>query len=121
MGSPIAAAWFAHRNLSELGQRRSARKVLKIGLALTIALLALALVLPDNFPNIILPLAYSSTIYYVAKNRFEVSVAKHLASGGKLGSWWLVAGVSILFLLGVFAVLSLTIWGLPLISSQFPK
>ena len=98
LGAPIAACWFLSRNYRALDQGRSAAQSLLWGVLGTAALLGISFFLPDNFPNQALPLGYTFGLYHVAKQLQGTTVAEHIATGGRLGSWWNVVGVSLVCL-----------------------
>jgi hypothetical protein len=98
LGAPIAACWFLSRNYRALDQGRSAVQSLLWGVLGTAALLGISFFLPDNFPNQALPLGYTFGLYQFAKRMQGETVAEHVATGGRLGSWWKVVGVSLVFL-----------------------
>ena len=105
LGSPIAAAWFVHRNFMTLNPESRGLRTLWLGLAATVAVFVVAFYLPKHFPNALLPLAYSFAIYQYALFLFKTSYHQHLAAGGRTGSWWRVIGVSLLALLTLMGVL----------------
>lgn len=111
LGSPLAAAWFAAANFKALAQPAQARLILYWGVGLLAVVTIVSFLLPDGVPNSVLPIAYSMGVYYSAKNRFEEAVRLHLASGGKLGSWWRVVGVSLLVSLVLVLVLVVVVFG----------
>jgi len=98
LGAPIAACWFLSRNYRALDQGRSAAQSLLWGVLGTAALLGISFFLPDNFPSQALPLGYTFGLYYVAKQLQGETVAEHIATGGRLGSWWNVVGISLICL-----------------------
>jgi len=102
-GGPLAAAWLFWLNYRAFGRDRSARQSLWIGVGATVALAALGMVLPENFPAIALPVAYSLGIHYYAKQIFARSFEQHLAQSGLKGSWWTVIGIAFASVLGVLA------------------
>ena len=104
LGSPIAAAWFIHRNFMTLGNESRALRTLWLGLAATAAVIVVALYLPNRFPNAVLPLAYSIAIYQYALFLFKGAYNKHLTEGGRKGSWWVVIGVGLLAVLALAGV-----------------
>jgi hypothetical protein len=106
IGAPIAAAWFAAHNVRALGKADKARKILFWGAFATVLVLGMAFVLPEDAPNIILPLAYSLAIRALSEKMFK----EH--AGGVIGSWWRVVSVSFAWLLVVLAVLLGVIFGL---------
>jgi hypothetical protein len=104
LGSPMAAAWFASKNFKTLGQPHEAQRALLLGVAATIVMLAIAAVLPENFPSSVFPLSYTVAVYVLAKSQFGRIVKDHTNAGGPLGSGWHVAGVSMLIVLAVLGV-----------------
>jgi len=104
-GGPFAAAWLFWINYRAFGKDRSARQSLWIGVGASVALVALGFVLPERFPSIALPAAYSLGIHYYAKQIFARSFEQHRAQGGLKGSWWTVIGIAFACVLGVLAAL----------------
>ena len=107
VGSPVAACWFFSHNVRQLGDPRNAQKWLLWGGGVSFVLLVLAcmLPLPQRFPHLVIPLGYSLGIREAAKRIQGAAVTQHVSAGGRLGSWWLVVGISLLFLIGVLALL----------------
>jgi hypothetical protein len=105
IGSPIAAALVAASNYRRLARDREARDVIVWGLAATVVMLGIAFVLPDNFPNSALPLAYSFGVRALADIRFGGVVKAHRAAGGTPASWWRLLAISFSSLLVVGAIL----------------
>ena len=58
-GGPIAAVYYLRRNYIALGKDDYAQKTLAYGIIIIVFLLGLLPFLPEKFPNMILPLAYS--------------------------------------------------------------
>jgi hypothetical protein len=104
IGAPIAASWFFSRNYRQLGDSGRATMALVWGVLGTLVALVIATFLPDWFPNIVFPLAYSLGLRAMAQNIHGNAVAQHVSSGGKLGSWWVVVGISTLMLLVIVAI-----------------
>jgi len=59
----------------------------------------IAFLLPDNFPNIVLPLAYSVAMRQMVAYLQGDAINTHLAAGGNQGSWWITIGLSVAVLL----------------------
>src|SRR5262245_54877305 len=70
LGAPIAAAWLAAYNYRALGRAHDARQVLISGVVATLVVFAIAVVLPEDFPSVVLPLAYCFVVLTLAKQRF---------------------------------------------------
>ncbi len=118
VGSPLAASWFFHRNYLALGDERRAARALWFGLAATIVVFAIASVLPERFPNALLPLLYTAAIDLYASAQFRARYDKYLADGGRKGSWWTVVGVSLLALLVVIGVLLAVVATMPRLAQR---
>jgi hypothetical protein len=105
LGAPIAACWFLARNYRHLGNDEAANQSLVWGTLSTIAILAICFFLPDGFPNQLIPIAYTVGLLQLAKKLQGDAVAKHIAAGGRLGSSWEVAGVGLLCLVVILAII----------------
>lgn len=67
-GGPIAVVYFLHKNYISLNNEELARKTIILGSLFLIALLGILPFLPENFPSIVIPLAYSLTGKQLALN-----------------------------------------------------
>ena len=105
IGTPVAAALLAASNYRRLARHRDARDITMWGIAATVVIFVVAFVLPDNFPNAVLPLAYSFGVRAVADVRFGGVVNAQRAAGGKPAPWWRVLAVSFGSLIVTVAVL----------------
>lgn len=113
LGSPIAAAWFIHRNFMALGHESRALRTLWLGFAATIAVVVAGFYLPKSVPNIVLPLVYSFAVYQYALFLFKDPYNKHLTDGGRKGSWWMVIGVTLLAAVALVGVVLAVAYALP--------
>jgi hypothetical protein len=84
--------------------------MLWLGAGATVVVTVVAFFLPEKTPNVLWPLIYSVAIHYYAKHTFGAAVDAHLQVGGRLGSWWLVVGVSLLLVATLLAVVFGAIW-----------
>ncbi len=96
LGLPIGAAWLAARNFRAMGQDEEVGRTWGAGIFLTLVIGAISFVLPDRFPNVVLPIAYTLALRALAEWKFKRVVDAHLAAGGSLVSWWRVVGIGIL-------------------------
>jgi len=97
-------------NFRHLGLPKERLQALFWGAASTIVLLPIALLLPDWFPSIALPAAYTFAMYQIAKQVQGAAFAQHLSAGGAKKSNWLVIGIGVLWFSIVFlAILFLVI------------
>jgi hypothetical protein len=105
LGAFIAGAWFYAQNLAALGKPELKRKAMLVGLGATILAMGLSILLPTSTPNVIPAIVCAVGAGWVTNSHFGKIVAAHVAAGGKLGSWWSVVGISLLFALGIFAAI----------------
>lgn len=113
LGGPAAAGWFLSRNFRQLEDPRTGRKWLVGSIVGTLALLACAWFLPENFPTQALPVGYTIGFYQIAKNLQAGDVSYHLSEGGRKGSWWTVAWISLLFLAAFLGLLFAVVYSVP--------
>lgn len=107
LGSPLAASWFGWRNLRALHRDVLANRILIAGILATLALLALVSVIPEelHIPNALIPLIYSLLIRWYAQTHFGDTFREHLKAGGRRGSYWVVAGISLASVVVILLVL----------------
>jgi hypothetical protein len=109
LSGPLAGAWFLSRNFHLLSRDTDCRRTLILGVAVTVGLFPLVLVLPKNMPHIVLPIAYSAPFYYFAQHRFSADAD---AGMGFLKGWrtWLkVIGISLAWL-ALTLLVCLAVW-----------
>ncbi|MDF3864802.1 hypothetical protein P3W53_10035 [Pseudomonas denitrificans (nom. rej.)] len=104
-GLPVAGAWVITQNLKRLGRPQEARSVWLTGIALTVAIFVIGQLLPANMSG--MPMVIATLVFMVglAKQRCESALKEHAAAAGRFASNWRAFGVSLLFLLGVLAVI----------------
>ncbi|MCA9634254.1 MAG: hypothetical protein KC766_41700 [Myxococcales bacterium] len=107
-GSALAGTIVMYLSLSRLGHAAGARRALLLGGGLTLLTLAAALSLPQGIGNAV-PLGATIAMVMLGRQMLDPVVTPHLGRGGRKGSGWLVAGISLgsaLVLLGVLVGLS---------------
>lgn len=111
IGTPLAGAWLLAHNLQLLGQAHRVAMVWGISVALLLATLVLAFVLPEEVPAMPFAIAQLMAMIMLAKNLMEADLKQHLEAGGTFLSNWRAAGIGLLFTIGLvvlmFAVLML--------------
>jgi hypothetical protein len=105
LGAPLAGGLFLARNYQVLGQGAAAWRALAVGIGATAALLALALLLPENFPSAGLPAGSCIAMYCYAKQWRGGAIDAHLKAGAENGPWALVVAVGIGCAVLVFGLL----------------
>jgi hypothetical protein len=104
LGTPVAGAWLTARNQETLGRAQESSRTWTIGIATTLLLLVVSYLLPDRFPNSVLPLACALGFRALAEARFGPAISAHRNAGGRWFSWWQVVGIGLLCALILVAV-----------------
>jgi hypothetical protein len=104
VGTPLAGAILMGANYRALGQHTHRRNTLIAGVVATAVVFALAFMLPERFPNFVLPLAYVLGIQAAATQLQGAAIAAHLAKGGERASNWHVVGIAVACLAALVAV-----------------
>jgi len=115
LGAPIAGCLLMAGNYSKAGQSSSAVKTVAIGGACTIAILVMAIFLPDKFPNAIIPAAYTFGMLAIAKSLQGKALESHLRAGGPKASSWVATGIGVLSLV----IVAVLIFAMAFVAVQF--
>jgi hypothetical protein len=96
-------------NYAALG--RASRRVQAIvwGFVSTVLVILVGLALPKNFPNSILPVAYTSALYQYAKTMQGPDFQARLAAAGRQSTWKAV-GIGVASLVVLVALVVLCFW-----------
>ncbi len=94
LASPLAGCWLIASNFADMEQLDARRNMLVAGVVATLVVLMLALFLPEDFPNLVLPLAYTLGLRQLAVQMQGEAFDAHKEAGGQRHSHWRVAGVS---------------------------
>lgn len=102
VGGPLAAGYLLSRNFEALGQVANARRVLRGGIAVTAGLFLVIVLLPEHvaasIPKSLVPALYSAIASGIVFGSQQEAIDAHLKAGGRRGSGWTVAGISVLSL-----------------------
>jgi hypothetical protein len=93
-GGPVAATCLLALNDSHLQQGSLVARTLVTGAILTGLYFAIAMALPEGFPDAALYVAYFVLAGQLAHVLHGEEIKRHLAAGGKRASNWKVAGIS---------------------------
>ena len=98
---PLASGYFFARNFRALGQPEYIQGTWIISIVTSIIVFTSVMMIPEsvNFPEIIVPIVYTSIAWQLFKQYQEKSLEKHLEAGGETFSWWNVIGMGLVFLL----------------------
>lgn len=117
VGGPFAVVYMLWQNFRALGEEPEARQMLIWGAVFVAAVFAILPMLPENFPNYVLPVIYSLGARLVAERFHLTKQAINESDRYAQQSNWNVLGISVAFLLafivlGVGFVLGLDEFGL---------
>ncbi|MDQ1593225.1 MAG: hypothetical protein QOG71_3852 [Pyrinomonadaceae bacterium] len=87
LGAPVAGCLLLARNYRALGKSDAAWQPIVVGIASTILLFTIAFLLPENFPDKVLPFGYTSAMYWFARQWEGGAIDNHLNAGSRKGSW----------------------------------
>ena len=118
LGAPIAGSILMAINEQRLGRPKGVLSALSVGIGMTILIVGLAFVLPDNFPGLPLALAGMGAIRAFAHVKQAEAVTKHLHWGGRKGSSWVAAGIGLLGCVALLAAVVLVVAGYVLITGK---
>src|SRR6185503_9708713 len=102
IGAPLGGFWLIAANYRVLGKDSARMKAIATGVLSTVAILSLGLVLPENFPRVVVPAAYTFGMKQLAIALQGIDIA-NLTTSGK-HSTWRAAGVGFLCFIGMMAV-----------------
>jgi hypothetical protein len=105
VGGPFAAVYMLWMNFRALGEEAQANWMLIWGAVFVVAVFAILPMLPENFPNYVLPVIYSLGARLVAERFHLTKQAIRESDRYAQQSNWNVLGISIAFLLA-FIVLA---------------
>ena len=108
LGSPLAGGWLIAANFHELGLPDARRMSLFAAVVVFLVAFVLALYLPEDFPSVILWLAYTAAARQAAVHWQGGLFSEHIESGGRKHSNWRMLLVTVLAFL-VAAIVSFVI------------
>jgi hypothetical protein len=104
-GGPLVAGYLIANNYKQLGETRHVQITWLITIASTVIIFGMALYLPEKFPHLIVPIAYTGVVYYLVERFQGAKIKAHLAAGGMTWSVGRVVLVSVVGLVITFALL----------------
>jgi hypothetical protein len=106
LGSPIAGCCLLGSNYAVLGRPGARVQALLVGVVASAVVIGLAFILPKNFPNTVLPIAYTYGVYGFAEQFQRKTHEARFAAAGQ-PSYWKVVGIgvaSLILILGLIVV-----------------
>jgi hypothetical protein len=106
LGGPIAGCLLLASNHATFGRASARMQTIVWGLVGTAVAIAVALALPQNVPNSIVPVAYTSAVYQFAKTKEGADYQSRLAGAGRQPYWKpVVTGLaSLIVIVGLLAL-----------------
>lgn len=95
LGAPIAGCLLLAKNYRVLGRTGAAWQSLWWGAISTSLILLISFWLPENFPNMVLPVAYCFGMRQFATYSQGDALSNHLQAGGRIGSWAVTVSLGI--------------------------
>ncbi len=111
LGGPFAAIYFLKRNFDALNKEDLSKKTMQTGIFFSIIILAIMPFIPENTPNILIPMLYLIPVMMVVE-KHQMKKAEILESSEyDFQSNWKVFGMSIVWLFAflVVAIILLTV------------
>ncbi len=107
-GALIAGSWMFAENCRHLGQSDKRRLWLMLGAVGTLIMLALAIALPEDTPNMLLPVCSAMLMNQMVGQFQKAAFDEHMQAGGLKQSNWRVAGIGLcgMAITGVIVVLA---------------
>lgn len=98
IGSPIVAGILIFNNYKNFGERQKGISWIFIGILWTIAVIGLAMLIPENIVNstsMVVPMLNGLILYPIINRLQGARIKEHFDNNGEKGSNWLVAGLTI--------------------------
>lgn len=104
LGSPLAAARLMVHNFRALHRPDQIHRVVWLGFAATVAVVAVAAALPSSLPVLVWPFVYSVASYLYARRVLGEDFARAIGTVGQRGTWWRVIVISFGWFFVLFGV-----------------
>ncbi|HJW09898.1 MAG TPA: hypothetical protein VJ483_09705 [Holophagaceae bacterium] len=101
---PLAGVWYLKSNFDAMQSPEHARKAVAWGIAACCLVLAIMLILPERFPRVALPIAYSWPAGYFVESYQLKKNAILESERYSMQSNWRVAGIGIIAFVTFFAI-----------------
>lgn len=102
IGGPLAGFYLMSVNFKNLGNREQARKMILLGIVISLILFTVIVFIPekiiDKIPHTLIPILYCILIGMYADIVQGTEIKEHIKSGGKKYSGWKTAAIGILSL-----------------------
>ncbi|MBE8726713.1 hypothetical protein [Flavobacterium hungaricum] len=104
LAGPLVAGYCISENFKVFNDLEKAKKTWLFTILLSVLIIVLACLLPENIPSFIFPIIYVSITSYFLKTYQEKEIQKHLSNGGETHGGWRVFVIGLLSVLVLFSV-----------------
>lgn len=105
LGSPLAGAYILTQNLKHLGRSEEIRNVWLIAVGLLLVTMLCAALLPESVPSLPFTIVQIIAMGALSNHYTATDLARHLEQAGSFHSNWRAAGISLLFMLALAALI----------------
>jgi hypothetical protein len=116
LGSTICGAYLVAQNFKTLGRPKQVKGAYILGVGLVAAAVGIDPLLPPHASNTGIAFICAAVFAQYARQAQGKAIADRLAAGDALRSWWTVAGIGLLFMVAVLAVVVAVMFGYQLVS-----
>ncbi|MDO6708379.1 hypothetical protein [Photobacterium sp. 1_MG-2023] len=109
IGGPLAAIFLLKKNFEAIDAQKSAKNIVSLGCLLVVLFSFIVVLLPENFPGLIVPILMTIAAYHYTKNHFPLKEDIQNSETYQLQSGWFVFGISIGMLIAHFVLLYLIV------------
>ena len=102
LASPIAGSVLMALNYSRVGNGKASKITLLVGGLATVLVFVVALFVPDNFPNMLLPAIYVLGMFFTSTRLQGEAFKRDLPRGHRGASTWAATGIAILCMVVLF-------------------
>jgi hypothetical protein len=110
LGSPVAGAAILAINYKRLGKKRQSRLTILTGVAGTTGLIVLGFLLPEGIPSSGIAIGGVLAMRQLARGLQGSAIRKHTDRGGTMASNWKAAGIGLVGLLAMSAIILAAVW-----------
>jgi len=103
LGAPLGGSLLVAQNYRVLQKPKAAGQSIVYGVVSTVILFIVAFLLPEKFPNSVLPLIYCFAMRQLISYLQGDAIAGHYACGGAKASWFVAIVLGIVVLVVLFA------------------
>ena len=113
LGGPLAGSLLLASNFTLFGSRLSRGQTILLGVLATFAVVGLAVVVPENTPNALIPALYAGICQQISQHSHGAEFKEFISSGGKRYSHWRVLGIGVACLVAFLAAFVAVLLVLP--------